>query len=190
MADILSGLGGLGGLMKGLTSIMPQDEPATQYLRLQGEVSDLQKQEKDLYVQIGQMAVEQYGLESFGEIADKMRLTQANLAAAQQKLNAAKAEAEEKERLKKEALAGRTCSQCGHENPEGTKFCQECGSKLGVQNLCPACGAANAPGVKFCQECGSRLQAEEPTSVFCSSCGKENPAGTRFCGDCGERLEG
>ena len=59
MADILSGLGGLGGLMKGLTSIMPQDEPATQYLRLQGEVSDLQKQEKDLYVQIGQMAVEQ-----------------------------------------------------------------------------------------------------------------------------------
>ena len=163
MADILSGLGGLGGLMKGLTSIMPQDEPATQYLRLQGEVSDLQKQEKDLYVQIGQMAVEQYGLESFGEIADKMRLTQANLAAAQQKLNAAKAEAEEKERLQKEALAGRTCSQCGHENPEGTKFCQEC---------------------------GSRLQAEEPTSVFCPSCGKENPAGTRFCGDCGERLEG
>ena len=96
----------------------------------------------------------------------------------------------EAERLKKEALAGRTCSQCGHENPEGNKFCQECGSKLGVQNLCPACGAANAPGVKFCQECGSRLQAEEPTSVFCPSCGKENPVGTRFCGDCGERLEG
>ena len=188
MADILSGLGGLGGLMKGLTSIMPQDEPATQYLRLQGEVSDLQKQEKELYVQIGKAAVEQYGLESFGEVAEQMRLTQANLAAAQQKLNAAKAEAEEKERLEKEARAGRTCSQCGYENPEGTKFCQECGNKLGVQNLCPACGAANAPGVKFCQECGNKLLVE--SAVFCPACGKENPAGTRFCGDCGERLEG
>lgn len=185
MSDILSGLG---GLMKGLTSIMPQDEPATQVLKLQGEVSDLQKQEKELYVQIGKTAVERYGLESFGEIAEQIKLTQANLAVAQQKMNAAKAEAEEKERIAKEALAERTCSQCGHENPEGTKFCQECGNKLGVQNLCPSCGAANAPGVKFCQECGSRLQTEGP--VLCPSCGHENPSGTRFCGDCGERLEG
>ena len=189
MADILGGLGGLGGLMKGLTSIMPQDEPATQYLRLQGEVSDLKKQENDLYVQIGKAAVEQYGLESFGEIADKMRLTQANLAAAEQKLNAAKTEAEEKERREKEAMAERTCSQCGHENPEGTKFCQECGNKLGVQNLCPSCGAANAAGVKFCQECGTKLQTE-PAAAICPSCGQENPPGTRFCGGCGTKLEG
>jgi len=189
MADIFSGLG-LGGLMKGLSSIMPQDDPGTQLLKMQGDVSDLKKQENDLYTQIGKMAVEQYGLENFGELAERLQLTQANLAAAQQKLAAAQAEAEEQERIRKAALAERTCSQCGYENPEGTKFCQECGSKLGVQNLCPACGAANAPGVKFCQECGSRLQAEEPTSVFCPSCGKENPVGTRFCGDCGERLEG
>ena len=92
MADIFSGLG-LGGLMKGLSSIMPQDDPGTQLLKMQGDVSDLKKQENDLYTQIGKMAVEQYGLENFGELAERLQLTQANLAAAQQKLAAAQAEA-------------------------------------------------------------------------------------------------
>jgi len=114
---------------------------------------------------------------------------QANLAAAEGKLNAAKGEMEARESAEKAAKAERTCPQCGHENPEGTKFCQECGSKLGAQgNVCPSCGTANPSGVKFCQECGTKLQSE-PTGV-CPSCGQENPPGTRFCGGCGERLEG
>lgn len=189
MSDLLNGLGGLGGLMKGLSNFMPQDDPNTQLFKMQTDVSDLKKQETDLYVEIGKMAVEQYGLESFGSVADRMKLIQANLAAAQQKLSEAQGVAAEKERMEKEALAGRTCPQCGHQNPEGTKFCQECGSKLGVQNICPSCGAENAPGVKFCQECGAKLQQGE-ASAICPSCGMENPPGTRFCGGCGERLEG
>lgn len=186
MADILS------GLMKGLSSFMPQDEPATQYLKLQGDVTDLKKQEAELYAQIGMQAIEQYGLESFGEIADQMKLVQSNLAAAQQKLNAAKAEVDEKERQQKEALAERTCSQCGCENPEGTKFCQECGNKLGVQNRCASCGAENAPGVKFCQECGRAIESVAQASVAakgkCGICGLQNQPGTKFCGNCGNKL--
>lgn len=190
MADILSGLGGLGGLMKGLTSIMPADDPNTQLLKLQGEVSDLKKQETEIYTEIGKKAVEQYGLESFGDVAERMRLIQANLAAAESKLSTAKGEMEARETAEKAARAERTCPQCGHENPEGTKFCQECGGKLGTQNICPSCGAANAAGVKFCQECGTKLQAAEAAAAICPACGQENPPGTRFCGGCGERLEG
>lgn len=189
MSDLLSGLGGLGGLVKGLTSIMPQDDPNTQLLKTQSEVSEFQKQENDLYIEIGKAAVAQYGLESFGEAADRMKLIQANLSAAQVRLQEAQSAKEQKEKAEKEALAGRTCPQCGHENPEGTKFCQECGGKLGaVKNTCPACGAESPAGVKFCQECGAKLSA--PTALAtCPACGTENPPGTRFCGGCGARLE-
>ena len=192
MSDLLSGLGnlgGLGGLMKGLTSIMPQDDPGTQVLKTQGEVSELKQQENDLYVGIGKAAVEQYGLESFGEAADRMKLIQTNLAAAEARLQEAQSAREQKEKAEKEAMAGRTCPQCGYENPEGTKFCQECGSKLGMaKTSCPACGAENPAGVKFCQECGAKMAAAAAPAV-CPACGAENAPGTRFCGECGARLE-
>jgi class 3 adenylate cyclase/predicted ATPase len=52
-----------------------------------------------------------------------------------------------------------TCASCGHENPEGQKFCGECGSPLVA--ACPSCGTANPPGQKFCGECGAPLATGE-----------------------------
>jgi class 3 adenylate cyclase/tetratricopeptide (TPR) repeat protein len=51
------------------------------------------------------------------------------------------------------------CSNCGAQNPDGAKFCRECGNALTV--LCPACGAPNAPGGKFCNECGNGLTSAQ-----------------------------
>jgi len=48
------------------------------------------------------------------------------------------------------------CSKCEFENPEGLKFCVECGNKLEI--LCPNCGFGNAPSFKFCGECGHDLR--------------------------------
>ena len=48
------------------------------------------------------------------------------------------------------------CPQCQFENPEGAKFCNECGNKL--QLACPECGKVNPTGSKFCNECGERLE--------------------------------
>ncbi len=47
------------------------------------------------------------------------------------------------------------CSRCGHDNKEGTKFCNECGSKL--DTICASCSTPNLPGSKFCSECGTPL---------------------------------
>ena len=56
------------------------------------------------------------------------------------------------------------CRSCGHENPEGGKFCGECGSSLQVTAACPRCGSSNPEGVKFCHECGQRLgEPKTPT---------------------------
>ncbi len=49
------------------------------------------------------------------------------------------------------------CQACGNANPEGVKFCGECGQALTVDVTCAGCGSVNPPGVKFCHECGAAL---------------------------------
>jgi hypothetical protein len=72
----------------------------------------------------------------------------------------------------------------GHENPDGSAFCDECGEPLasaapvasapqaapastadagGV--TCPSCGAANAAGEAFCSNCGNMLGAAAPAAA-------------------------
>ena len=48
------------------------------------------------------------------------------------------------------------CSNCGTDNPPGTKFCIECAARLA--QVCPSCGTANLPTAKFCGECAVALQ--------------------------------
>jgi class 3 adenylate cyclase/tetratricopeptide (TPR) repeat protein len=56
------------------------------------------------------------------------------------------------------------CPSCRFENPEGMKFCGECGSKLELK--CPNCGFGNALIFKFCGECGHKLSVpSEPASA-------------------------
>lgn len=50
-----------------------------------------------------------------------------------------------------------TCLSCAAENPEGKRFCGDCGAPLAV--TCPNCGASVEPGKKFCGDCGTALTA-------------------------------
>jgi class 3 adenylate cyclase/tetratricopeptide (TPR) repeat protein len=47
------------------------------------------------------------------------------------------------------------CPKCQFENPEGLKFCGECGTKL--ESVCPKCKSTNPAQFKFCGECGHNL---------------------------------
>lgn len=64
----------------------------------------------------------------------------------------------------------------GHENPDGSAFCDECGEPLtGAQVSAPAASVvASAPS-------GTQV---------CPSCGATNPAGEAFCSNCGVSLLG
>ncbi len=70
--------------------------------------------------------------------------------------------------------------QCslGHDNPDGSAFCDECGEPLAGSppvasvNPAPAATAGPAPA-------GSQV---------CPSCGSPNPAGEAFCSNCGSML--
>ncbi|MFN2417611.1 MAG: AAA family ATPase [Candidatus Limnocylindria bacterium] len=46
-----------------------------------------------------------------------------------------------------------TCPTCNAENPAGTRFCLECGTRLGQQ--CQSCRAPRVGEAKFCGECGT-----------------------------------
>ena len=52
------------------------------------------------------------------------------------------------------------CPSCGFENPEGLKFCNDCGTPLRMP--CAQCGFANQPQAKFCGECGASLSPHPP----------------------------
>jgi class 3 adenylate cyclase/tetratricopeptide (TPR) repeat protein len=47
------------------------------------------------------------------------------------------------------------CPRCQHENREGARFCEACGSPL--TQTCPECGHRPRPGAAFCDHCGERL---------------------------------
>src|SRR5712692_3495132 len=47
------------------------------------------------------------------------------------------------------------CPNCGSENRQGAKFCDECAAPLPLS--CPNCGTENRPGAKFCNECATPL---------------------------------
>src|SRR3954453_10206339 len=51
---------------------------------------------------------------------------------------------------------------CGTANPDGAKFCVECGARLSLS--CPSCGAPVAFGQRFCAECGTPLATAATTT--------------------------
>src|ERR1700688_4217925 len=59
------------------------------------------------------------------------------------------------------------CAKCRAENPEGKRFCGDCGAPLA--NRCGQCGAENPPEKKFCGDCGSALSTAMAAAVAPSS---------------------
>lgn len=51
-----------------------------------------------------------------------------------------------------------SCTSCGFENPQGMKFCNECGTPL--KTRCSQCGFDNPSRAKFCGECGLPLTGQ------------------------------
>ncbi len=51
------------------------------------------------------------------------------------------------------------CPACSTTNPEGAKFCLNCGARL--EQPCRYCGATLAPDAKYCHSCGRPVSAEQ-----------------------------
>jgi ribosomal protein L40E len=57
--------------------------------------------------------------------------------------------------------------------------------------VCSKCSTRNAPGSKFCENCGTKLDRTKPVdSLVCSKCSTRNAPGSKFCENCGTKLDG
>ena len=54
------------------------------------------------------------------------------------------------------------CSRCGHENPDNSRFCAQCGNQL--ERTCPVCSAAVGADDRFCSNCGTSLTGTGQTT--------------------------
>src|SRR5437763_3503823 len=66
----------------------------------------------------------------------------------------------------------------GHENPDGSAFCDECGEPLA--SVAPVASAPQA----------APTTTADAGSQVCPSCGTVSPAGEAFCANCGSMLSG
>ncbi len=70
----------------------------------------------------------------------------------------------------------------GHDNPDGSAFCDECGEPLNTAAPVATAAPAQAPvDVSATAPAGEQI---------CPSCGASNPAGEAFCSNCGNSLLG
>ena len=158
-SDLFGGLGNLGGILGGFAkSVVPKDTPEGKLLNAQSDLSDLQKQESEILLEIGKAAYQQ-NPNAWPQDA-KLRLIRQNIAAAQATLDEAKSAQEAADAAKAAEDAKGRCQSCGHKNQEGIKFCQECGSPLTAAGPkhCTSCGTEMMPGVRFCGGCGARQE--------------------------------
>ena len=58
------------------------------------------------------------------------------------------------------------CPRCQSPNPEGARFCEECGVPLELR--CPSCGETVGAGKKFCRSCGGVLGSQPAGAVSAS----------------------
>ena len=75
---------------------------------------ELKEMESDLFIQIGKMAVKEFGAERFGEAGSMLLEVQQMIA-------------ERDEEIRK---ADNVCPKCGAVLRDSPKFCPECGTKL------------------------------------------------------------
>ncbi len=87
--------------------------------------------------------------------------------------------------FKNESLPTVTCSDCGADTPEESRFCYKCGHQIITINRCGKCAAELPADAVFCLQCGHKL-AE---ALTCPECDQKLPQGTKFCTRCGTKLE-
>lgn len=152
----------LDNLVKGLSTLAPQDDPDVKIFNAQNELKELSEKEETVYAELGRKLYEENGREQYPAAAVQLDALDARRTAVQEQIAQIKEEKAARERAAQaaaEAESACTCPNCGAVNPENTRFCPECGFKLESEQkkFCTGCGAELKPGMQFCTECGTKV---------------------------------
>lgn len=148
-------------LMKGLSELMPEDDPCIRAFQLQSDIKKLKAKEDEIYKEVGKKALEQDGEIRFPEDLNKLLEARRQRQEAEEELfdlQSGKKGREEAEEEECGEEAGTVCAGCGAKNPGDHLFCKECGAKLKTEGRrCPDCGTDVEADAKFCGQCGKRI---------------------------------
>lgn len=145
----------LEGIVKGIASMGPQDNPDIMIFNSQNEIKDLIEKENELFEELGRKVYEDGGKDKYPEIATQLDEIKSKKQELENKIQEIK---NEKELAKQVTNDDVECSNCGAMNTKGAKFCSGCGGKLpelSSKRFCTSCGAEVAEGMRFCSECGA-----------------------------------
>lgn len=160
------------GLVKGLASLAPQDDPDVRIYNAQNELKEIKEKEEAIFAQLGRQVYEAGGKEAYPEAGVQLEALNASRKQIKQKIYQLQEEKQAQEQAKAQAAAERAAADAAR--------------------TCPGCGTVNAEGCKFCCNCGIRLPEAapaQPKKRFCTACGREVAEGMRFCSGCGTRQE-
>lgn len=129
----------------------------TEITKLNGQISQLQKEAEEYYTQLGKTYYELHSEDAEQSLAGQV----ASIKNALQQVDRLN------EQIQKIKTAKR-CLNCGTEIAEDTMFCPNCGTKVPEpQPVAQPAPMAQAPA-KFCTNCGAPQAAD---AAFCSECG-------------------
>lgn len=168
-------------------SVSDKTSDGIEISKLRRSISEEKKAINEQVARLGEIYYEQYkaGMEMTPEAAnicmvidkhhERIKENEAQI----QRINAESAEraAERKAAQSTDAGSGVECPECHKWNPEGTRFCTNCGAKI------PEVVEAEAVEVE------EAAKPETSTKKFCSNCGAEIGEGKRFCSECGTKAE-
>lgn len=131
---------------------MQKAKDFSEVAKLNGMISEAEKQISDLYGEIGYAVCCAYMDNPIPEAAELI----GQVKQLHQKIEDCK------EQIKAINVSG-ACPQCGAKIAKGSAFCGECGYKLPEQaaapqtSFCTNCGATVAVGATFCSSCGTKV---------------------------------
>ena len=161
-------------------SVVEKTKTSTDTMRLNGLISDEERNVQRIYAEIGKKYMELHGADGDPDFAGLM-----------QEYQTSKAKMEEYRSQIRKNKHLLICAGCGAEIPETVLYCTRC-------------GAENPVGKRLAEEQRQREEAEraareadlqaaavpptEPQPEFCARCGQPRTAGAMFCTFCGAQF--
>ena len=161
-------------------SVVEKTKTSTDIMRLNGLISDEERNVQRIYAEIGRKYMELHGADGDPDFAGLM-----------QEYQTSKAKMEEYRSQIRKNKHLLICAGCGAEIPETVLYCTRC-------------GAENPVGKRLAEEQRQREEAEraareadlqaaavpptEPQPEFCARCGQPRTAGAMFCTFCGAQF--
>lgn len=127
---------------------------STESIRLNNMIREEQRHCKELYQQIGEMYVQQFGSQPESVFVQMIQEIQNS----QMRIQSYRNQIQQTKEAASSASNQIVCQQCGASLPENTTFCNQCGAKV------------KPPTAWTCSNCGKTLSAE---FAFCDHCGQK-----------------